>query len=659
MGTLLGKQIGAYKINKLLGKGGMGEVYLATDEHLDRYAALKVLKPELSSDENFIKRFTQEAKTLAQLNHPHIATLYTVLKDQGQYIMAMEYIDGTPFDEYLKEKGPLTTAETLPIIIAVLDGLQHAHEKGIVHRDLKPSNIMFNKSGTVKVMDFGIARGQKDDRQTKTGMIIGTLDYMAPELIKGEEASYASDLYAIGIMLYQVLSNKFPFSTTSEYSLMQAHIQTKPTPIQQHTPQLSKALIRYINKLLQKQPQKRFASTEEALLQLRQINEALKPAAVTGSHAAMGPTAAAASWQLMLKEHWQKIAFAASILLLLGIGFSQLKGGSGAAQVASFEEEDAQVNTQNFTPSTFETPLATAEKSGSQGMDKSQQVGQLIQQGNDLAQQKNYLGDYPSLFLVAKQILDQDAKNGNALAWVEEIIQHYFVFGKRAYDTNNSAELNQATDVLINIAAGDNRTNELKGLLEKLLSKNKTAQRKKKSTNNRQSTTTTKEPTRVVQSQRPKREEVYQPPSKPRERVVEQEQQVPVVPSKPKTAGTEVSVKSGQVIRLKILEEVNTTMPLKIGQRISFALAEPLRDADASLQSGFKINAKIIKYRANNKKAMVEIKISSIRGPNGKVLWVKKGSIARNASEKNETITIRKGSIFEVFAARNVTFGNR
>ena len=493
MGMLLGKLIGPYKVNKLLGKGGMGEVYLATDENLDRHVALKVLKPELLTDEIFISRFSQEAKTMAKFNHPHIATLYTIIKGEGQLIMAMEYIDGVPLDEYMKKPSGLSPLETLETIISVLEGLCHAHQKGIVHRDLKPSNIMFNKSGVVKVMDFGIARSQKDERHTKTGMIVGTLDYMAPELIKGEQASFASDLYAIGIIMYEALAGKLPFAANSEYTMMQAHVQTKPTSILNHNSSIPKAFSKYTLRLLEKDPAKRFSSTEVALQELKKLKENINP--VSGSVQSDSSYLDGEKVKLEIfhffKSYWQMILFACSILLLIGVGINRYSTNGKSTNHKITPQVVEPVDVEQFDHTLF-TPSINVEPTEQNG-NSEKILADLLNVGKGLEQKKKYLGSYPSLYLVAKQILEIDKNNATANRWTEKIVEFYFEKGEKAFKLSDNKELNQCIQVLENIAPNDNRLTKLKLNLE-ILEKRSGISKKAKVASNSKNESSSRKP---------------------------------------------------------------------------------------------------------------------------------------------------------------------
>jgi len=253
---------GNYKILSTLGEGGMGTVYKAVDVMLEREVAIKMLRPEIASQPQIVERFRSEAITLAKLNHPSIATLYSFFRQGDQFFMVMEYVDGPTLDGVIHQ-GALRADRAVAILCQALDGIAHAHSLGILHRDLKPANIMLPKSGGVKVMDFGIARLLSAARMTRTGGLVGTLEYVAPERVRGQEADLRSDLYSMGIVLYEMLSGRVPFQSDTEYELMRAQLEQDPPALASlgvaTPPGVEAALL----KALAKHPEQRFASAAE------------------------------------------------------------------------------------------------------------------------------------------------------------------------------------------------------------------------------------------------------------------------------------------------------------------------------------------------------------------------------------------------------------
>jgi serine/threonine-protein kinase len=256
------KSIGQYEIGALLGEGGIGQVHAAYDTVLQRDVAMKSLRPELLSDANFVERFRAEATSLARLNHPNITTIYSLIPDDKNLYMVMELVRGHTLDDILKErKSPLEVRESLAIVSQAADGLGYAHSMGVIHRDVKPSNLMIAENGVLKIMDFGIARIRGSQRLTRSGSIVGTLAYMAPEQLRGAEGDEACDLYSLAIVLYEMLTGQPPFSATSEYDLMQAQINQRPDRLIPRVTGLDPSTEAALLRALSKKPAQRFPST--------------------------------------------------------------------------------------------------------------------------------------------------------------------------------------------------------------------------------------------------------------------------------------------------------------------------------------------------------------------------------------------------------------
>ncbi len=255
------KTIGQYEIRELLGEGGLGQVHAAFDTVLQRNVAIKSLRPELLNDTNFVDRFRVEATSLARLNHPNITTIYSLIPEGKNLYMVMELVRGHTLDDILKKRNaPIEVRECLAIIAQAADGLSYAHSMGVIHRDIKPANLMVAENGVLKIMDFGIARVRGSQRLTRTGSIVGTLAYMAPEQLRGEEGDESCDLYSLAIVLYEMLSGAPPFSATSEYDLMQAQINQRPDRLMPRVPGLEPSVESALLRALSKKPAQRLPS---------------------------------------------------------------------------------------------------------------------------------------------------------------------------------------------------------------------------------------------------------------------------------------------------------------------------------------------------------------------------------------------------------------
>jgi serine/threonine protein kinase len=260
---MIGSVAGNYKIVDKIGEGGMGAVYKGIDMMLEREVAIKVLRPELARQPDIVERFRIEAVTLAKLNHPNIATLFNFFRQGDDYFMVMEFVRGETLDSRMRRSGTMAHEVAIPLFCQALDGIDHAHRMGIIHRDIKPANIMLTEAGSIKVMDFGIARVLGSARMTKQGNIIGTIEYMSPEQVLGQETDSRSDIYSLGILLYEMLTGRVPFTGDSEYKLMQCQIEVTPPPPRSLSPGISPQIENAVMKALAKNPADRFGTAAD------------------------------------------------------------------------------------------------------------------------------------------------------------------------------------------------------------------------------------------------------------------------------------------------------------------------------------------------------------------------------------------------------------
>ena len=257
------RTIGTYELEGLLGEGGIGQVYAAQDKTLGRPVAIKMLRPELSRDRNFVDRFHVEAKSLGNLNHSNITTLYALHAEGEEAFMVMELVHGFTLEALLARVQRLTLRDSLAVLAQTIAGIRYAHRRGVIHRDLKPANLMITDDGVVKIMDFGIARVQGSQHLTRVGEFCGTFVYASPEQIRGEEVDARSDLYSLAIVFYRMLAGTAPFMSDNEYALMTAQLQTPPPPLTGLVPDLDPATEAVLMRALAKRPEDRFASVEE------------------------------------------------------------------------------------------------------------------------------------------------------------------------------------------------------------------------------------------------------------------------------------------------------------------------------------------------------------------------------------------------------------
>ena len=261
MSEEINQRIGDYQILNELGSGGMGRVYRVRNVISDRIEAMKVLLPNLVGQQELATRFLREIKLMASLNHPNIAQLRTAFTANNQLVMIMEYVEGSTLADRL-EHGPIPVPEALNYTGAVLDALSYAHHQHVIHRDIKPANVMVTPEGAVKLMDFGIARAGDGHSLTMTGTTLGSLGYMSPEQVQGEATDARSDLYSVGVSLYEMVTGQRPFRADSDFSLMTAHVRELPKPPVELHPGLPPALNEIILMSIAKDPAQRFQSAE-------------------------------------------------------------------------------------------------------------------------------------------------------------------------------------------------------------------------------------------------------------------------------------------------------------------------------------------------------------------------------------------------------------
>jgi serine/threonine-protein kinase len=260
---MIGHVVGNYKIIEKLGEGGMGAVYKGVDLMLEREVAIKVLRPELARQPQIVERFRSEAVTLAKLNHPHIATLYSFFRQGDDFFMVIELVRGETLDDVIRRSGPMSVERAVPLFCQALEGIDHAHRLGVIHRDIKPANMMLTDAGTIKVMDFGIARVLGSSRMTRQGNLIGTIEYMSPEQVRGQETDARSDIYSLGILLYEMLTGRVPFASESEFDLMKMQIENAPQPPRYFAPHITPPVEAAILRAMAKRPEDRFQTAGE------------------------------------------------------------------------------------------------------------------------------------------------------------------------------------------------------------------------------------------------------------------------------------------------------------------------------------------------------------------------------------------------------------
>ena len=252
-----------YQIIKSIGEGGMANVYLAYDTILDRNVAVKVLRGDLSSDEKFVRRFQREALAASSLTHPNIVEVYDVGEDNGEYYIVMEYIEGKHLKNLLKKRGKLTLSEAVDIMLQITDGMAAAHDSYIIHRDIKPQNIMILENGLVKITDFGIAMAMNATQLTQTNSVMGSVHYLPPEQASGQGSTLQSDIYSMGIVMFELLTGELPFKGDNAVEIALKHLKEPIPDIREKLPNVPNSIYNIIKRATAKNPKNRYHDARE------------------------------------------------------------------------------------------------------------------------------------------------------------------------------------------------------------------------------------------------------------------------------------------------------------------------------------------------------------------------------------------------------------
>jgi serine/threonine protein kinase len=362
--SLLGEQLGEYEIVQEIGRGGMADVYLAYQHSLDRSVAIKVLPPEYARDSAFVDRFLREARTAAGLEHPHIVPIYEADQQAGLYYIVMRYLEGETLKELIERQGPLPLPRVLRIVGQLAEALDYAHSQDVTHRDVKPSNIFTGQNDHVTLADFGIARAGEATRLTRTGTLLGTPEYMSPEQAKGGEIDWRTDIYSLGITVYEMLTGRVPFRASTPHGVLHAQIYEQAPAPRTLNPALPLGVDRALARALAKQPDERYSSAMQFARALSgQGNDAKEPAVSLQPHARLRTKALAATLGLVC----------VAIVAVLGVSaLAGLRGGrdpsewptSNPTSRSAVGTQPAVLAVDSATPSSIghavETPPETA-----------------------------------------------------------------------------------------------------------------------------------------------------------------------------------------------------------------------------------------------------------------------------------------------------------
>ncbi len=378
---MIGTIVDQYKIVERIASGGMGEVYKAIDLELERDVAIKCVRPELTELEEATKRFRAEARTLAKLSHLNIATVYRFFAEGDRLYLVMEYIDGKPFGEMITNQGSIPHQQAVNLVKDALQGLGYAHRHKIVHRDIKPGNLMLDQEDTVKVLDFGIAHLIGGTRLTRVGSAVGTPAYMSPEQVLGRDIDQRTDIYAIGVVLYEMLSGKLPYTANSDFELMRAHLEEVPRPLSELAKNdVPQALQNTVERALAKDTAERFQTAEEFAdaLDAAENNTAartaivppptLPPDTVTNDTAASTPSFFE---QYKLPLLGGAAAVIVAVILLLGRGGETT--GSASTVAGSDNPVEQTPNMAATLPAATDSTITTTEVNNSNRLVTSSQ----------------------------------------------------------------------------------------------------------------------------------------------------------------------------------------------------------------------------------------------------------------------------------------------
>jgi eukaryotic-like serine/threonine-protein kinase len=318
IGTVLS---GRYKLEAKLGSGGMSTVYLARDNTLDRPVAVKVMHREMSEQADQLQRFRQEARAVAKLSHPNVVAVIDAGEDGGHPYIVFEYVEGETLKQRINRVGALDTQEALAYAIEIARGLTVAHARRMVHRDIKPQNVLIDSEGRAKLTDFGISRQLEQDGMTATGRVLGTTDYVSPEQAMGHPVDQRSDVYSLGVVLYEMLVGQVPYHADSQVGVAMKHVNEEMPDVQQRRPELSAAAAMVVERATAKDPNERYQSVGEMIDDLSTALEveAARAGSTTGEATSILEAVPPAERKLPGGQRWSRLAIAALLLVAAAV----------------------------------------------------------------------------------------------------------------------------------------------------------------------------------------------------------------------------------------------------------------------------------------------------------------------------------------------------
>ncbi len=367
-----GQRVGDYEVLGILGTGGMGQVYRVRNVISDRVEAMKVLLPDLSAEPELANRFIGEIRTLASFDHPNIAQLHTAFQVDNRLVMIMEYVEGFTLDQRAKQ-SPLPLAEVLDYITQVLSALSYAHSRGVIHRDIKPGNMMVTPHGVLKLMDFGIAKSAADPHQTRPGTTMGSLYYMSPEQVRGTTVDARSDIYSVGISLYELSAGKRPFEADSTFGILNHQLNSVPQPPKELNPSLPPALNEIILASLAKEPMQRFQSADAFRNALQSVRSSIAPdQARTETAPARNPVHDVQPSLQPAKSHrglWMTLGALAVVAVLVAAALIVPRWSRTSAAAESQVQPDKPAVTRTAEPAQTAPPISAPADSAQNSSD--------------------------------------------------------------------------------------------------------------------------------------------------------------------------------------------------------------------------------------------------------------------------------------------------
>jgi len=344
--SLIGHTLGKYRLLEEIGRGGMGVVYKAHDPVLDRTVAVKVLAPHLTWDPEFVQRFFREAQAAGRLHHSNVVAVYDAGQQGQTCFLVMEYVPGRPLHELVHRAGPLPVDRVIPILGQVAAALDYAHHQGLVHRDVKSGNILVTPEGRVVLTDFGLARAVEGTKLTQSGVLLGTPAYMAPEQVRGQKVGPATDVYALGIVAYELLTGRVPFQADTPHALLHAQVYEPPPPLRQANPEVPPPVEEVVLKALAKPPGQRYASAGAFVQDLQAATEGRWPVTAPPQRPSTADRRPPARESVARGRNWPWLIFGGVVALLVIVGLVFLTTADGGRLMVAFQPGNKVVGEQ-------------------------------------------------------------------------------------------------------------------------------------------------------------------------------------------------------------------------------------------------------------------------------------------------------------------------